>query len=163
MKIFISYKGRKKKKDDDAIKLVCCTKNDKEAVLNFVKNEDNSFPIKLSSRVKLEDFVDKILEIGKVYAFKIEKKIIGLIAFYANDYISRKAYLTYICVNQAYRDNKLGLQLMNQMYKECKKSEMKSIFLSTNVKNIHAQKFYEKLGYVRCEKDDDNYKYEMKI
>lgn len=149
--------------NNDNIELVCCTKDDKEAVLNFLKNEDNSFPVKLSSRVRLEDFVDKILGIGKVYAFKFKKDIVGLIAFYDNDYINKNAYLTYICVNEAYRDNKLGLKLMNQMYEECKKCKMKSIFLSTNVKNVRAQKFYEKIGYIKCEKVDDVYKYEMKI
>lgn len=140
-----------------------CKEKDKYNILNYIEKENNSFPISMSSRVNLEEFVNKIFKFGKVYVLKKNDIIVGLIAFYANDYINRRAYLTYICVNKENRDKKFGLKLMNKMYDECKACGMKKIRLSTNINNVIAQKFYEKIGYKKTKQVDEILEYEIDI
>ena len=128
-----------------------------------MKDEDESLTIPLSKRVDLEQFAEKILSFGEVYAYCEEEKILGLIAFYANDKEKRIAYLTYICVNEKNRVKGMGLQMMDWMRKVCMEKGMKKIRLSTNVKNKNAQRFYENQGYQKIESSADEYVYELKI
>lgn len=148
------------KKELDFVKM---DKTNIKEVIIFLEEENNSFPVSIKSRINISYFAKKILNNAEVYAYLCRTKIVGLIAFYANDMINKTAYLTYICVNEKYRSHKLGLNLMNAMFEECENKNMKKVKLSTNKRNIKAQKFYEQLGFKRIDEIDDTYLYKINI
>ena len=152
--------------NDNNIKLLKCNINDKDMVLKFIKEENESFPIPLSARTDINHYVEKFLTYGNTYVFVEKERIIALISFYANDFENYNAYLTLICVSKDYRKNsilKLGYQLMIKMIDECKKIKMKSILLETDNNNYHAQKFYERFGFIRINENNNMYRYELKL
>ncbi len=124
----------------------------------FIKKENNSFPVPLSDRVDLNEYVNKIINNAVLYGYYYKNNIIGLIAFYLNREFT---YVTYICVNKEFQSMHLGSKLMKLMEEECKKEQVCRIDLTTNINNNKAQKFYEKLGYKVIERNGTDLKYSL--
>ena len=57
------------------------------------------------------------------------------------------ATIAQICVNPLYRRRGLGIELLNEAYKDCKAQKVRNITLEVREKNISAIKLYEKFGF----------------
>ena len=136
---------------------------DREELKKFLIQEDSSFIERLSSRVNIEDYNNKIIKNATIYGVKVENDIVAIIAYYRNDYETNIAYLTYLCVNSKYRKNNLATKLLNIMVNDCIEKNFKIIRLETDKQNNIARKFYEKKGFIEYNEFNNSVFYEKKI
>ena len=99
---------------------------------------------------KYEELIEKIYKNGIVIAAK-SGSINGLIAFYANDYTSKTAYITSVLVSLNSRGKGLGTALMKECEKICREKCFERIRLEVNSENGIAVSLYKKLGYMYSE------------
>lgn len=74
-------------------------------------------------------------------------QILGYVVIYANDCVSKTAYITLLFVNEDYRNNKIGKVLLHYAGKVAAAAGMDKVRLEVNKKNIGAMRFYEREGY----------------
>lgn len=133
---------------------------DKDKIKNFFIEEDNSFLEKLSSRVDIEEYTDKLINNAVIYSIQRCNKIIAIIAYYRNNLNNKTAYLTYLCVDKLYRSNNYATKLLSIMFSDCINNGFLKIRLETNKDNLIARKFYEKNGFKLYEQKNNSVFYE---
>ena len=102
----------------------------------------------ISKRVgSLEDYSKKLCENAYVYLLIEDGKEIGMIAYYANDCVGRKAYLTSVAMVKNARGKGYGKLALEYMEKHCKSMGYKYVALECDICNNVAMSFYESLGY----------------
>jgi len=102
----------------------------------------------MKSRVgNLWDYSVKISCYGNVYLAKVEGKVVGIIIFYANDIISKAAYITTIAVLKEFKGNSIGKRLLSLSEDVAMENGMKFMELEVHKNNISAIRFYENNGY----------------
>jgi len=145
------------------MEIIQLLKKDYDKLLNFIQEENNSFPVPLSDRVDLDSYVDKLLNNAVVYGINDMNELCGIICYYKNNFIDKKAYLSYLCIKKEYRGKKAGQKLLDIMTSDCQKDHFKSIILETNKNNKIARNFYEKNGFVLIKEEINSVFYEKNI
>ena len=103
----------------------------------------------LNSISKSLDFYFKI---GKIYAVKEKKEIIGVVVFKKEQYWEGKVIIIEdLVVRNRFQGEGIGKTLLRYVEDYAKKEKIKAILFTTNKKS-NAVKFYKKLGY-KTEKD----------
>ena len=97
-----------------------------------------------------EEYVDsvteKICENGIVYCMLL-KEIIGFFAMYANDTVTKTAFISFIAVGIPYRGSGYGSVLLDKAVQTAKENNMKILKLEVLKDNLIAQQFYKKHGF----------------
>ena len=119
----------------------------KEDLINFLKVMDNEFPKPLSKKVKIEDYIEKLINNGIIIVSKDKNNIVGLVAGYINDYKECLAYISIIAVKNEYRSKHIGKKLLNIFENIALKNGMKNILLTVHRDNKRAIEFYKKNNY----------------
>ncbi len=90
---------------------------------------------------------------GKFWVAKNEQaEIVGTLAVVPIE--NQRCVIKKVFVTPTYRGKeKVGQQLLDQAFKFCKTVEINEIYLGTTEKFIAAQKFYQKNGFERIEKN----------
>lgn len=96
----------------------------------------------------LKEFSSKVYKHGVCFVARTDK-IAGLIAFYANDYISKKAFITSILVSETERGKGIGTKLIKCAEEICEIEGFKKVCLEVNADNVIAIDFYKRLGYTQ--------------
>ena len=125
-------------------------------IINFIEECDNLFPIPISKKTNIPEYVEKVLTHGDVFACMIDGEIAGLIFGYANDTENYTAYLSLLCVKPAFQGKGISKRLIDRFKDHCTDAKMKRITLYTHVTNTTAIKLYEKYGFVMSDSDRDN-------
>ena len=94
-----------------------------------------------------EKYVQKLLLNAHVLKYYIEGDMAGVIAFYANDFKERKAFLSFVGVNQKYRGKGIGKILIISSLNLLKAKDFKSYSLEVLKENSAAIKTYRSLGF----------------
>lgn len=109
---------------------------------------DKAFPIPLSKKIDLDVLADKFLKKGNVYMALSDGLPVGMVGFYANDMVSRRAYISVVGVLEAYQHQGIAKKMVSDALAICKEKGMTSCFLYTHKTNIGAIAMYQKLGFV---------------
>lgn len=124
---------------------------------------NNEFDPPLDSRVfDLETYATKLVNNGYVYILLADKRVLGFIAFYANDNSSNIGYLSQIAVKADCILKDIGYKLLKQFEKISYDNRMKKLKLEVNDNNKHAINFYKRNGYEYWEKASENSSYMIK-
>ena len=134
--------------------------NVKKATINDIVNNEKNIKdyffelfkdIDIEKRINMskEKYIDmcKFISNGSanVYGAFIEEKMIGFIWFYK---IKKDIFhINYFYVFEKYRNNGIGQKLLEKVYEEAKKQNVKIIELLVDVNNIKAEKMYKKNGF----------------
>ncbi len=110
----------------------------------------------------LEEYAFKLSQHAIVFALMEESLPIGVIAFYANDDISKKAFITSVLVSPERKGQGIGKRLMTEAEAFCKSKGFAGLRLEVNKKNTSAIGFYEKLGYSYLKDSSEYCVYMMK-
>ena len=94
----------------------------------------------------VEDFAEKIYKNGVCVICESED-ISGLVAFYANDFNTRAAFITSLLVDGKMRGRGIATMLVKKVEKLCVEKGFKQVRLEVNKANIPAISLYTKLGY----------------
>ena len=103
------------------------------------KNKNNKVIDKLSQ---------KYSEFGNVIVIEIKDQPLGVCAFYTNDNIEKKAYLSLIAINNNYQNQGLGTLMLNKVKEISINEGMKYLLLEVDNNNKRAIAFYEKNDFV---------------
>lgn len=119
----------------------------------FLNKVDNDLPIPISSKIKIDTFLSKIFNLGKVYCAFDNDKLIGTCFFYCNDENQDLAFLTLLVIDAKYRHKGIGNRLVDLMIKHCKMLSFKRLRLYTRFNNVQAIQFYKKIGFQEVKSD----------
>lgn len=123
----------------------------------FLKLSDDWTDPALSRRVNLAMFAEKILRSGiVVLAVNASKVDIGMAAFYCNDPIKQRAYLTHLAVVPEYRRAGVGKTLIGYAKNYSTSMGMTSMLLEVYNSNDKAKRFYASCGFFRGENEQAN-------
>ncbi len=126
-------------------------------IKEYLKKTDNDFYPKLSSRVDITEYAGKIYEKAVLIVAVIKKYgYIGLTAFYANDFNSRKSYLSNINVMKTFSGLGIANTMMGIMENYLIDNGFKEIYLEVYNKNYRALSLYEKYDF-KIEEDIGNF------
>tara|TARA_B100000242_G_scaffold214856_1_gene156676 strand:- start:8 stop:448 length:441 start_codon:yes stop_codon:yes gene_type:complete len=113
--------------------------NDKDIDLCY---ELDSNTISLWNRKQWDNELKK--EGVKVFGLLISNLVIGICVYHV---ILDEAQINFFVINQKYRKKGFGTYLMNYLIKECKKLNLKKLFLEVSHTNFTAEKFYSHFDF----------------
>ena len=109
---------------------------------------DNRFIPALSKQIgSIKNYSEKLFVNAEILQLKNYENIMGISAFYANDYETLTAYLSLIVLSDEIQGKGYGKRLLIESERKAKLMGMKKMKLEVNQKNINAIEFYKALGY----------------
>lgn len=99
-----------------------------------------------SSEYRLK-MADKFFKNGKVFIIKKNNTITAFSAFYANDILTKIAYISFFAVKKEYSNQGVGTFMMNKVCELSKQYGMEKIKLEVHENNYIAINFYKKNGF----------------
>ena len=116
-----------------------------DEVYLFMASVEKDFVPSLFQRIDVEQYVTKILNKATIITCRQNSKIIGMVVFYNNDFISRKIYITYLAVDSLFRKQNVASKLLGLIDIKAKQNKMQYIHVSTC--NPIVVEFYKKNKY----------------
>lgn len=95
---------------------------------------------------------EKFSKFGVVLALYLDNDLAGFISFYANDFDTKKAFLSMIIIRRGFQRKGVGTALLNEMEKYCIENGFNEIISEVDDKNIKSKSFFSKNGYNVTEK-----------
>lgn len=123
----------------------------KEDYIRFLKNVDKDFPIPLSKKIKIDEYVEKLISTANVIVEKDNGKIIGMVAGYIDNSIEEISYISIVAVQKEYRGKSIAKKLLQKYIDECKEKNLKGVHLYTHKTNITALTMYKNFGFISKE------------
>ena len=124
---------------------------DASEILNLLHEFNTVFSPPITSKVdSLESYAKKLSDNAFVYVAK-SSKILGFISFYANDLVSRTAYISFIGVHLEARKKRIGTKLLDMCCEKSKEQKMEYLKLEVQKENLNALSFYKKYGFIYLE------------
>lgn len=103
-------------------------------------------------------YLNKMVQFGHVYVLKQGMTILGIIGFYANDVVTRKAYLSMLSVDSSLHGTGYARKLFDTMKEVAVNAGMIQLEANVIKDNARAIRFYEKKGLsVISEGRDENH------
>lgn len=132
--------------DGVSMRLACS--GDSEPIRRFLEDVDGDFPVPLTVRVDLTDYVGKLLNEGFVLVAEESGNVRGIAAGYANDARGSVAYLSVIAVDGDVRGAGVGSRLLRRFEVESATRGMCTVALHTADGNSASRAMYERCGYI---------------
>lgn len=118
----------------------------------FKVYSDNSHGIQ-----NIDNYIEKVSKLARIIAAYDNEQVIGFIAFYANNYDEKIAYLTQGLVIKDYQKCNIGKKLFKACEVVCKKEGFKYLKLEVNKDNINAIGFHSHYGFVKKEEKENSF------
>lgn len=121
-------------------------------IYNFLCFMDEYYNPKLSVRVDISEYAKKIVDNAYLYTAIYEGKIVGLNAFYFNQY-PKYSFATTLSVLPDYQGLFfIGMNLVKKSISFCMKHSSAGYWLAVRASNLSIVGFYKRLGfYVKSE------------
>lgn len=117
-----------------------------KTIREFLVTIDNVIIPKLSERVNINEYANKLSKSADLFYLLEGQKIVGNVAVYLNS--KEKGYITSFAILSQYQKMGLGKRLFSEVRKEAEKRGIKCIDLEVYEDNEKAIKFYQKQGFV---------------
>lgn len=117
---------------------------------------DPVFPVGLHGQPDPEAVLEKMLRFADFIVAEEDGEVAGLAAIYANDPVSRTAYVTLFGVKEAWQRRRVGSKLLEACEALARERGMERFRLEVTDSNLKAVRFYARAGFVRtgpCEED----------
>jgi len=106
-------------------------------------------PDPLSKRIDVDAYTEKLLAKGAVFLAMAEEMPLGLAAMYANNHITKKAYISLLAVRPTAQGHGIGRALVDVCVAHAAMNAMIGIRVQTLESNRHAMRLYERAGFRR--------------
>ena len=122
------------------------TEGDKK--LKIMEVCDDAYTISVIGRPNFQEIFEKI-DHHAVFlgAYTEDSEIAGYAAFYANDRVERRAFISLLCVRKEMQRMHLGTALMQEMLNRAKDAGMRSIALDVLQSDEGQIRFYGSCGF----------------
>lgn len=111
---------------------------------------------------KVDVYAQKLLDNAIILTY-YDKKLIAFIAFYANDFISKNAFLSLILVDKSLRGKKIANQLLSNSIEILKIKKFKKYNLEVLKINKKAIKLYTGFGFKIVDESEMFYKMSLHL
>lgn len=124
-----------------------------EQIIEILTSCGNDFYNQSYNNEKAIDTLsEKFSKFGVVLALYLDNDLAGFISFYANDFDTKKAFLSMIIIRRGFQRKGVGTALLNEMEKYCIENGFNEIISEVDDKNIKSKSFFSKNGYNVTEK-----------
>ena len=126
-----------------------------KSIAGILKIYDQEFAPPLSSRVNIEEYVEKVFQKGEIYKYQDgEEEIKGVMFIYINDFINFSSYLSLLLVQSEFRksNDKIGEKLLQFWIETAKDRSIKSLYLEVGADREGLVNWYEGYGFSIKEK-----------
>ena len=86
----------------------------------------------------------------------IDGELAGFIAFYANDYESKQAFITMVLVDERYRRKNVAKELLTHVFAVLKDQGFNQCGLAMRPHNFKALRLYQSFGFIETHRDADS-------
>jgi|LSQX01.1.fsa_nt_gb ribosomal protein S18 acetylase RimI-like enzyme len=115
----------------------------------FLREKQYEFPVPLGTRTSLRDYAEKLISKGKIYVAHANNAIVGLIAGYCNDTVTKSGYISIIVLDLEFRGQGISNRLLSRFIAACTASGMNVINVLTHQSNVEAIGLYSKFGFIK--------------
>lgn len=102
----------------------------------------------LVSKVDIKNYVNKVHLNATFFVARENGRIIGINIVYFNDLVTKQGYITYIHVDEKYRKQGIGRELLQKSIEYGLQHEFESIRLEVRKNNAVAMRLYSQEGFV---------------
>lgn len=117
-----------------------------DELIDYLIDHDRDFPIPISKKVNIVDYVKKIIDKGKGILALHSGKIVGLIFYYDNNKKDRKAFVSLVSVDSQYRNMGIANNMVKKMIEDIN-DKMKYCQIPTHISNNKALDLYYSFGF----------------
>lgn len=121
----------------------------------IIKECDKAFRNPIAKRKIYSDLLPKLSQKG-ICMMAYCKEVMGYCAFYANDYVGKKAYISLLAVKQKYQGMHIGSHLLNKCMEMARSYGMTACMLEVDKNNSFAIEFYGRKGFALIEERVDS-------
>jgi len=129
----------------------------KKRLIALLTEIGDLLPVKLSERVIIADYAEKLLTNGEIIIAAFEDEYIGLIGFYDNDRINKKAYVSILGIKSRFQGMGIASKLLRMMQEHALKNQIVQCCLHVRKMNKKAIRFYKSNGYVTIAATADSF------
>lgn len=127
-----------------------------EEIKKVLQDFSSRLPVLESGDEYIALMSEKFEKYSVFIIIKEMQNVVGFAAFYCNDLLTKRAFLSMIAVNEQYDGKGYGKLLINEVLKICRNKKMNELELEVNKSNIHAIEFYKRNGFSYIEKQTEN-------
>ncbi len=113
--------------------------------------------------IDIEKYAEKLFCNAQIVTARKNEQIVGLAAFYANDYEKRVGFLSFIAVCEELKGQGIGKKILSEVEKKAVVCGMEKVGLEVFKTNCYAIQFYKKMGYSESDFESENSLYMEKI
>jgi ribosomal protein S18 acetylase RimI-like enzyme len=117
------------------------------AVAAHLAECDAEFEPPLSGRVELHTYARKLVARAIRFEALADRRLVGLVAAYCDDLVSRQAFITSVSVSPDWTGRGIALRLMRESIAFATAVGMRTIALEVGTKNVRAIRLYSRLGF----------------
>lgn len=129
--------------------------HEKKKLISFMEDINDDFVPKLTDKVRLDNYVDKIIDKAILLVDLDGDNIAGLVVLYCNDQSQRRAYIPFCGVKKEYRNLGIARRLIEKAITITGEKQFKVLGIHSN--NLIAINLYRKLGFHLVEADERSY------
>lgn len=126
-------------------------------IKELLEKVDNEFQPRLSSKVDLTEYANKLNDKAVLFVEVDNDILIGLCAVYMADRIQLQAYLSMLVVNPEFRGKGFAKKLILEMESAVRDNGFKTIRLEVYKSNEGALSMYLKLGYIIIDSTENSF------
>ena len=109
---------------------------------------DKFFIPKLSERVNLSEYSEKIFKKAINFEAWDNERLIGLVAMYINEEDTLFGFITNVSIINVYKNRGIASNLLKKCIKYSKDINLNWISLKVDTKNVSAVNFYKKFNFI---------------
>lgn len=138
---------------DCSINYFCSTQTtiNSPELIDALNELGDLLPDPLRQRVNIEEYASKLINYAEIFFAKLDNKIVGLVAIYANDMKTKVAHIPLVVIAKNVQRKGVGKVLLQEAINFSKKQDMKSIWLFVHEDNLAAISFYNYFGFQYAE------------
>ena len=125
-------------------------------ISDFFKKHDDDYFEKLSDRVDIDDYSEKLLENSVQFTLWDNVNLIGLSPCYFNNIKEKIGYISSLTIKDGFRGNKLGSKMIKQITSYAQERGFNTVMVKIHYANDISHNFYQKNGFTDFIKDEEN-------
>ncbi len=125
-------------------------------ISDFFKEHDNDYFEKLSDRVDIDDYSEKLLENSVQFTLWDNVNLIGLSPCYFNNVDEKIGYISSLTIKNGFRGKKLGSKMISQIKAYAQLRNFNSVVVKIHYANAISHNFYQKNDFIDFIEDKEN-------
>ncbi|WP_242117935.1 GNAT family N-acetyltransferase [Aestuariivivens sediminicola] len=98
-------------------------------------------------KINFESYVSKLMEHAKIFSDYRSNQLIAFIAYYSNDPLNERGYLSMLAIHPEYQNRGYGKKLLNLAIEDLRSENFKYFDLQVVMNNKRALKIYQSFGF----------------